>query len=45
MAELKSFCQKNNLDRTLVTTLDIEEINGSAKITGAKLPSYAAWKF
>lgn len=23
---LKSFCQKNNLDRTLVTTLDIEEI-------------------
>ena len=26
LSNLKSFCQKNNLDRTLVTTLDIEEI-------------------
>ena len=26
LSNLKSFCKKNNLDRTLVTTLDIEEI-------------------
>ena len=26
LSNLKSFCEKNNIDRTLVTTLDIEEI-------------------
>ncbi|MFY9243903.1 MAG: ATP-binding protein [Polaribacter sp.] len=26
LSNLKSFCEKNNLDRTLITTIDIEEI-------------------
>jgi predicted AAA+ superfamily ATPase len=33
LASLKSFCKKNNLDRTLVTTLDIEEIKEDDGLT------------
>jgi predicted AAA+ superfamily ATPase len=33
LSSLKSFCKKNNLDRTLVTTLDIEEIKEDDGLT------------
>lgn len=39
LSNLKSFCQKNDLDRTLVTTLDIEEIKDDDGITYDFTPS------
>ncbi len=39
LSGLKSFCQKNNLDRTLVTTLDIEEIKEDDGLTYDFTPS------
>lgn len=33
LSKLKSFCKKNNIDRTLVTTLDIEEIKEDDDLT------------
>ncbi|MDG1508927.1 MAG: DUF4143 domain-containing protein [Flavobacteriaceae bacterium] len=39
LSNLKSFCEKNNLDRTLVTTLDIEEIKDDDGITYDFTPS------
>jgi hypothetical protein len=39
LANLKSFCQKNNLDTTLVTTLDIEDIKEDDGLTYVFTPS------
>lgn len=39
LANLKSFCLKNNLDRTLITTLDIEEIKEDDDLTYDFTPS------
>jgi predicted AAA+ superfamily ATPase len=39
LSSLKSFCKKNNLDRTLVTTLDIEEIKEDDGLTYDFTPS------
>jgi predicted AAA+ superfamily ATPase len=39
LSNLKSFCKKNNLDRTLVTTLDIEEIKDDDELTYDFTPS------
>jgi hypothetical protein len=39
LSNLKSFCLKNNIDRTLVTTLDIEEIKEDDGLTYDFTPS------
>ena len=39
LLNLKSFCKKNNLDRTLVTTLDVEEIKDDDGLTYDFTPS------